>query len=222
MTDPRLCLLCAHQLTPVELRTCNLCASLVRLDLTSIRHCFALLRVQVEIIGQPAAVTPSTVMGISASDGVTIPDALVMLGPGSASHIGDPSDPPAVTFELWQWAGDWCEIRREDPAGIPTKVPDLTDYLSRRLSWAMSYHPDPAGFAADMTRIRTRLEAVTGTSNAPERGASCPYDGAQLRREYGNQGRADDWTCPVCRRDFDEVQYRLALRAALEENRPAT
>jgi hypothetical protein len=209
------CVLCGYDLTPVEIQTCALCVSMTRLDLTSVEHCYALLRVQIEIVGQPAAVTLGTVMGVG-DDAVAISDALVMLGPGSASHEGHPSDPPAVAFELATWCEDWAGIRREQT--WPVTMPALTGWLGTRLGWAMSYHPAADEFAHDMARIRTRLEQATDTADYAERGASCPYCGTVLLRAYGDKGRADDWSCPRCHRDFNDAQYLLALRAALEAN----
>lgn len=211
----RLCVICAYDLAPTELQACALCVSLVRLDLTQIEHCYALLP---GLLGVPDGASLGAVMGgLSGEAALPGGDVLAMLGPGAECGEGHPSDPPAVAFELWSWAVDWSAYRSEDSRLVPTRVPDLVGWLGGlRLSWAMSYHMAAAEFAGDMARIRARLEVVTAMDDAPERGETCPYCGGTLQREYGNQGRVDDWACPRCHRAFNEAQYLLALRAALE------
>jgi hypothetical protein len=232
------CVVCGFDLVPTEIRTCALCVSLVRLDLTQVEHCFALLP---SMLGRPDGASLGAVMGgLSGEAALPGGDVLAMLGPGGERGEGLPSDPPAVAFELWQWREDWAEIRGEAhdhetyaQAGIQVlperagrsvtpghgsrghSVPALVAWLGLRLSWAGSHHPAFDCFAADMARIRFRLELVTEMVDRPERGESCPYCGVTLLREYGNQGRVDDWWCRRCRLAFDEAQYRLAVAQAL-------
>jgi hypothetical protein len=261
---PRPCVLCGFDLAPVELQTCQVCVGLVRLDLTQIEHCYALLP---GLLGAPDGASLGAVMGgLSGEAALPGGDVLAMLGPGAEHGEGDPADPPAVAFELGWWAGDWWMVRGESGA-VPADVPGLVAWLGTRLGWAMSHHPAAAYFAADMARIRGFLEAATSMVNTPERGATCPYCGATLLRAYEDTGRrcahrapdwrlgtvslprgyagperletvadrdvriaawelehsrcnvggrVDDWSCPRCRRVFNDAQYRLAWRAALE------
>lgn len=192
MTEPRPCALCGEDLELTELVTCTACLAGVRADLAGIRRCYLLLPA---MLGQPAAVSLGTVMGIG-NDEAPIPggDALVMLGPGTAMATdgrpfeGDPDDPPVVAFELATWCEDWAGIRREHR--WPITVPGCVAWLGgARLSWAGSYHPAFGDFATEMARILGRLEAATGMLDTPEHGASCPYCGTTLQRAYSDTGR---------------------------------
>lgn len=216
MTKPRLCVLCAFDLEPIELITCRACVTDVRKELGRIEASFALLP---SLLGHPAVIGFSTVMGVGSEAPLPGGDVLVMLGPASSSTSwrhgddggpsGDPGDPPVVAFELSQWCEIWADTRGE--SSWPVTTEGCLDWLGARLEWASSHHLAFDDFAADMVRIRGRLEAVTGMHDAPEKGASCPYCGTALEREYGPQGRVDDWLCRRCHRAFNDDQYRLAL-----------
>lgn len=125
-----------------------------------------------------------------------------------------PSDPPAVAFELRQWALDWAEMRDEALDCRPT-VGQLADFLARRIGWAAANHDAFDEFASDLRRILAQLEVATATDDHRETGAPCIYCHAHLERTYGENGRADDWTCPRCHRAFSEGQYWLAVRQML-------
>ena len=210
------CLVCTAPLSAAELRTCLTCLSEVRGGLLRLERLFAELPSLFANLGAASALDSVLARG---GDDATLPggDVLVMLGPGSSSHAGSPTDPPAVTFELWSWAGDWCEVRREDPAKVPTGVPALADWLSVRAGWAADHHPAFDEFASDVRRIVVRLEDVTGRSDRPEKGPPCPYCRASLLREWTDAGLSDDWVCTRCRRAFNPPQYRLAVMASLAD-----
>jgi hypothetical protein len=172
------------------------------------------------MLGHPVAVGYGTVMGIGTGE-PPLPggDALAMLGPGGEHGEGDPSDPPAVSFELWTWCTDWARIRGE--TSWPGLVPACVAWLSYRAGWAADHHPAFDGFAADVARILRWLGAVTTASDRPDTGAPCFECGANLERRFTATGRVDDWTCPRCHRQYDDVQYRLAVRADYERETAA-
>jgi hypothetical protein len=206
------CILCARDLAGTEIQTCVRCLGRVRSGLVRVERLFALL---------PAMLTDMSGSGLTVLvrgedlHGLPAEDVLVMLGPGSPSGSGHPSDPPAVAFELAWWARDWAEVRGE-ASGLPVSVPQSVAWLSQRAGWAAAHHPAFDEFASDVRRIMLRLEDVTAMSERPETGPPCPYCRASLLREFTDRGLADDWLCPRCRRAFGPAQYLLAVRAALE------
>lgn len=213
MSDDLGCIVCSHDLEPSETRTCLRCLSSVRRDLHTTERLFKLLP---QLLGRPDGATLDSVLG-GRSDAAALPggDVLVMLGPGSASHCGDPSDPPAVAFELATWVEVWADWRGETPPADVT-VPASVGWLSPRAGWAAARLDPFDEFAWDLARIRARLEDVTGMSDRPEVGPPCPYcRTADLLRAFTDRGLADDWSCPACRRTFSYPQYLLAVRSAL-------
>src|SRR4051794_25594581 len=117
------CVVCAGNLEPTELQTCLRCLAKVRVHLVRVERLFAALPSLLANLGAASALDSVLARG---GDEATLPggDLLVLLGPGSSAHDGHPSDPPAVAFELWTWAEDWSEIRRETSAP-PQSVPRL-------------------------------------------------------------------------------------------------
>lgn len=206
------CVICAGRLTEGEVQTCTACVDLVRAGLVSIVRLYQMLPA---LLGKPDGALLGSVLG-GLTDEVPLPggNALVMLSGGAAAGEVQFDDPPAVLFLLTEWALAWAEIRRErlQPSGLPL----LVEWLKTRLSWAMRYHSG-AEFAAAVAHIVGWLAAVTGTSDRPETGAPCFECGAALERGWTRRGRDDDYHCPKCHRVYDEVSYRLAVRAQYEE-----
>lgn len=216
------CIVCRRSLAPTERQCCLRCLSTLRRDLAKIESLFGMLP---SVLARLPAGTVDSVLGRGSGE-PPLPggDALAMMGPGSAAtgdggelvghRAGEPVDPPAVSFELGTWVEDWCEIRHE-VGRRPVTVRGQVGYLSSRAGWASDHHPAWDEFSSDVRRIVARLEDVTGTSERPEHGPPCPYCRADLEREFGDQGLADDWQCPRCRRAFGPAQYLLAVRASL-------
>ncbi len=207
------CMLCGHDLHPTEVATCVRCLGRVRAGLVRIEQLFVVLPsllVQLQV-GYDLCRT---------DDPHRLPaeDVLTMLGPGSSSHFGHESDPPAVAFELGQWEDIWRQDRGEPAAMYLATVPLAVTYLSSRAGWAAAHHMAFDQFAADVKRIVGWLEEATGTVDRPERGAPCIYcRDTLLERGWTDEGRVDDWICPRCWRSFPEAHYRLAIRMALED-----
>lgn len=207
-----LCVVCLGSLEPTELQTCLGCLASVRRLMAEIVDLFAMLP---ETLGHPkgAMLDPDSVT--SAKDR-PLPggDALVMLGPGGRGPC-EPSDPPAVAFELGTWEDDWRHCRREPAADCDATVISAVSYLSRNAGWAAEHHTAFDEFAGDVRRMHHRLEVATAMDDRPQVGVPCFECGADLRRRLGEE----HYACPRCRREYDDASYWLAVRAQLEDER---
>lgn len=209
------CIVCETELAKVEMRTCTTCVSETRSHLHSIAVCYEMLP---GLLGRPDGATMGAVMG-GHSDSAALPagDILVMMGPGSShtSAEGDVNDPPAVAYELSNWCEDWAKVRGE--AAWPRGVENCVYWLNARLGWAMAHHPISEQFCADIERMCTRLEAVTGMSTAPEMGPACPHCRTRVQRGWTKRGRDDNWTCTECQRIYTPSELRLEILSVLAD-----
>ncbi len=139
------------------------------------------------------------------------------------------SDPPSVAYELGQWEDDWRSLRGEPAATEEGTVMGAVGYLSRRAGWAADHHPAFDDFAREVAGLRSRLEVVTSMDSRPLVSAevSClpceRENGAvvKLRRQWTDDGLADEWMCPRCRTACTPREFWVALHAALEDKRRA-
>jgi hypothetical protein len=132
------------------------------------------------------------------------------------------SDPPSVVHELATWEDDWRRQRDESAAG-PASVVSAVGYLSRAAGWAADRHPAFDEFAADVARLRSRLEVATAMDSRPlvSGDVRCFQCQIPLRRDWSEEGLSDDWHCPRCRTAYDQASFWLAMRATLEAQRDA-
>lgn len=216
--DHPLCVICRRSLDPAEPQTCRRCLDRARAHLDDIADAWVRLN--------------SNHHHWPAGSRATMPggDRLVLAGPGSDASEPGPevlTDPPAVAHALASWAADWAEIRREPCSGLLGAVRPVLEashavaYLGRHLQWAANTHPAFDDYAADIRRIRARLNATLALNNPPETGAPClrcstPADPVHLERLWTDAGLADAWCCPRCGDTLTPAQYLLAMRAALE------
>ena len=224
-----LCIVCALSLHRDEQQTCETCITATRATLAEIVELYALLPETMTegAYGQPAA--PRN--GARGSE-TPMPggDALVMLGPGSRGHevvaailrgedVADEEragDVQSVAWELARWEDDWRLTRGEPAAEGPATVLGAAGYLEVKARWAGNEHPAFDEFAGDLRKLAARLRSVTGHAERPETGAPCFDCGTTLRREWTDAGLADHWRCPVCHRVYEDAEYWLAVRAAME------
>ena len=210
------CVVCSRPLAPDEVQSCLRCLGRVRRELARVPELVALLP-----WGFDAPVSQRLDSGRGSGERA-LPggDALVMLGPGSDAR--DPGarrdDPPAVLFELDRWCVDWAELR-DEASPWPVSLSGACSWLSVRAGWAAGQHPAFEEFADDLARMVSRLESVTASGDRPVRGAPCFECGADLERRWTDEGLADEFVCPRCRRCYDMPSYWLAVRARLEEER---
>lgn len=232
-----LCGVCRHRLGVDEAGTCRACVADTRAHLGAIDDAYKLLPALLDGLGSNA---PQP--GRARSNERPMPggDVLVLLAAGSsalealrrlraADATGKAHDEPAwgaddrghdapsAAYELGRWVSDWGLVRRE-PVAASIGVPAAVVWLRRRVSWAGSHHPGFADFTLDMRALRQRIERVAGLEDRPERaGVPCFDCGGDLQRQFGHNGRDDDWTCSWCGRVYDQAAYLLAVRATLQE-----
>lgn len=96
-------------------------------------------------------------------------------------------------------------------------IPRAASYLGRNLTWlAADLEFDFVDMATDLEECRQHLERVVHDGEQVETGAPCMTCRIPLRLVRGE--REDRWTCPRCRQESTEEQYRFALRADFIEN----
>lgn len=159
-------------------------------------------------------------------------EAMAMLGPGSpgesrtclaergldAAHVDDErwaeQGPPLLVLATWE--DDW-RIQFGHGGGLRATVDRAADYLARNLTRAGSEHPAFDEFAADLRRLRARLEAVIHDQPQGDlAGIPCFDCGGDLERKLTDRGLEDHWTCRRCRRRYTDPEYHLAVRAKIE------
>jgi hypothetical protein len=227
------CPVCLLSLDRTERQVCVMCVGQVRRDLHRIVDLYAALPGE---LGHPrgAKMDPSgegthddeqplpggQILPLLAggSKGLTqITGAPTTAGGRDFSHDADEhiSDPQSVAFELSRHEDLWRQLRAEPAAETTPTVTVCSDYLFRHLPWAADQLEDFRELSDDLHTIRTRLEIVTANDERPQVGVPCfeEFCGADLIRKYGE----DHYTCPRCRRQYDDASYWLAVRAQLEE-----
>lgn len=276
-----LCNTCGHSLTLTEHTYCDTCITRTRNTLTGIVETYTLLEVPLRALphNRPYNTAPAR------SSDTSLLTPLVMRSPGNTAtaapaasgdrtHAADnhPDDPPAVAALLGAWEDDWRTLRGEPANPAPATVTTAAGYLTTHLRWAADNHPAFDEFTADLHRLHTTLQAVTGTADWPETGVPCFSCGTDLVRTYTAEkpcshgprpgytrqrvvatgvdgttrtwvehpdtaaarwrtelaaweaahttcrqgGLTDDYTCTRCGRTYTEAEYRLAVRAQLE------
>lgn len=231
-----LCIICQQSLPLMQRQTCIVCSARTRKDLDLIDTMYMMLPEQLGRLPSGGA----AMMAPGHDDGPPLPggDALALLGPGSSgrsqvsgvrvagglmddSHGYDewPGDPQSAAWELARWEDNWRIIRGEPGAKDAANVAGSRVYLSNRLTWAADHHPEFDTFAHDVYRLRSRLERVTGMDDTPERGVPCLDCAATLLRVWTDNGLADEWTCPRCRRAYSHAEHNLAAANHLSNER---
>ena len=228
-----LCQVCQLSLDRTERQVCLLCVGQVRRNLHRIGDLYATLPdelghpkgPQIDPSGggrhddeQPIPGGPILPLLAGGSRGLTqITGAPTTAGGRDFSHDNDEhtSDPQSVAFELSRHEDLWRLQRGEPAAETAPTVTGCSGYLFRHLTWAADNLEDFLDLSDALATILYRLEAVTSTSDRPQVGVPCFEDGcgADLIRKYGE----DHYTCPRCRRQYDDAAYWLAVRAALEK-----
>jgi len=126
------------------------------------------------------------------------------------------SDPPLPLLTLATWEDDW-RIELGHGGGPRATVWRCVDYLSGHLTMMAQRHLAFDEFAADLARVRGRLEAVLRDGDREDHAdVSCFECGGRLVRRVGPRGADDHWTCGRCRRRYTDPEYHLAVRAKLE------
>ncbi len=144
-------------------------------------------------------------------------DAMVMLAEGrylSAARISSEerrNDPLPPLLVLATWEDDW-RLELGHHGGPRATVWRCADYLGAHLTMMAQRHLAFDEFAADITRLRGRMEAVLHDSDQPERAeAVCLKCSGTLIRPVTERGTSDYWHCTRCRRQLSTDDYHLAL-----------
>jgi hypothetical protein len=225
------CIVCTH--ADVTTQTCDPCIGWVRRTLIRVEQLYALL--PYELAGRAGASLPMNPSGIH-GDTEPMPggDILVMLGPGSTCwHTGHryhgvtdlddgrrlcqctaDADVDSVLGVLERWDTDWRITLREPAATDPATVTGCSLYLLRRLTKAAQ---EPAclfaEFADGMREQHDRLELALRVSpqRSPVPCITCGHRALE-RPAPRDDGRAFEWQCGRCHRNYTDADYWMAMR----------
>jgi hypothetical protein len=93
--------------------------------------------------------------------------------------------------------------------------------LDGHLHLAAQREPKFDRFAADVRKLRARLEDVLRAGERDERGAPCVHCSTELvQRCDPKRGLLDVYDCPRCRRSYSGDQYRFAVGVAYRAHSP--
>jgi hypothetical protein len=204
------CIVCTHVDTTAQ--TCDKCVGWVRRTLIRVEQLYALL--PYELAGRAGASTPPDPSGVRGDNGhMPGGDILVMLGPGSASWHDTP-DVDSVLGLLQRWDTGWRITFHDDAATDPATVTACSLYLLRRLAKAAQ---EPAccfdEFADDIARMHDRLELALRVSpqRSPVPCITCGHRRLE-RPPPRDDGRAFEWQCGRCHRNYTDADYWMAMR----------
>jgi hypothetical protein len=97
--------------------------------------------------------------------GVSVP-VLDLMGPANSGTVhdvhGDQVGMVSVASILDGWVADWVDTRGKGETRPVSTVGRLTDWLAKRLDWAVREHPALEDFAADIRRTVAALKAANG------------------------------------------------------------
>ena len=214
MSEPRLCIVDHRtELEPTELQTCIRCQGATRRDLLDIADMYALL--PAELQGRAGAATPPEPNGHIHGDDTPMPggDIMVMLGPGSTRHHGEPANDDSIIGAIGRWVTDWRITFDDHTTEHPTTVADCADYLARRLTHAAQNHPAFNEFASDLHKLKQAMEAAlrAGPQRSPVPCLTCGQRALE-RPEPRDDGRRFEWQCGRCHRNYTQEEFWMAVR----------
>lgn len=124
---------------------------------------------------------------------------------------------PLLILATWE---DAVREERDQPTDLRATVERASEYLLGALDWMLS--DDEYGsarflavteLAADLRKIRARLESVLHDGIRPDRGVPCMTCGTDLVKVWGEDEDADRWRCRPCDTWSTHEQYMQAVRA---------
>jgi hypothetical protein len=214
---------------PCDRSHCPVCG--VRHSATTCPECLGAVREDLDWIaanarseiGKPDRLLTEAAQGgadqrLAAAAPIPGADAMVMLAPGNLHGRTDESwsDPVPPLLVLATWEDDW-RIQFRHGGGPRATVARCADYLDRNLDRAAREHPAFEDFAADLRRLRARLERVIHDQPHGDRANVPCFDcGGDLERKLTGDGFDDAWTCRRCKRRYTDPEYHLAVRAKIE------
>jgi hypothetical protein len=198
----------------------------IAVDLREIQHLYADLRAE----------------AVSHADDPDLPggDAMVMLGPsadpeawsyrqlsaalgrtephGLYENDADPQ-PPLLVLATWE---DCIRQELQTPTDKRATIEGAAKFLASSIDWCLD--TDEAGdvnfiaiddMAADIAKVRRRLEAVLHATKQRDLGVDCLNGcGEPLLKIWGIDEGTDRYVCVVCKRRYEVDEYHLAVKQA--------
>lgn len=147
-----------------------------------------------------------------------------LTGSDELADNDDDWEPPLQTLRFWSeaWRIEWG--REVDGWTVQTEAA----FLLGALGWAFKHEPHWDDFAKDMAAAKRRLEDVLHDGEREERSwvpcLDCDIgrDGKpiniRLVKVYAKVQDEDRWTCPRCKRKYDETGFNQAQGEALRKH----
>lgn len=142
----------------------------------------------------------------------TLPASIAVVHDEHHDQVGGPS----VASVLYSWARDWTETRTMGE-GYPTDptVPNLVDWLGKRLDWACDRHRAIDDFAAELSYLCRSVRRMAGlTEPGPERCVGVPCrrcDLMTLARLADGSGEVECFN-DDCRQVYHPKDYETWVR----------
>lgn len=217
--DRRHCVVCAREHTDDTCpQTCPGCVHTVRDNLAAIVDMHTRLEDQATHTHADGRLNTGPLGG----------DAMVMLADGRylpASRITcdeQRNDPLPPLLVLATWEDDIRLTIGHKPAGRAT-ITDAAGYLDQHLTMIAQRHPAFDELAADLDRLRGRLEAVLCEGDREdETRTPCITCGTRLVRRYGRRVSDDHHQCPRCQRRYIGDEFVRAKHHHLASEEAAT
>lgn len=223
-----LCICCYQSLPIDDSQTCNRCIGNTRADLADIVEAVTLAPEVIEAGGYRGILVD--LLAYVADGAIESPRQ--QLEPELYAGAEWRSDPWPVLAVLEGIERTWRLEFEHGPGVNVATITGCADYLNK---WVERAAHTFAGFDDDATTLRTlaiRLRHATGTSDDPETGVEClDCPGVKLERVYRapvlpvpdyrrsrdgqrgleQEGKADTYACPWCRREYDWRDYGKAV-----------
>lgn len=201
-------------------QTCATCVGLVRDTLAEIVRLTDLLPTQTAEGGCDGRLLA----------GAPIPggDAMVLLGPGSLGaqaldHEHESWSDPVPPLQMLATHEDDWRLELGHQAGPRATMWRCADYLGQHLTLMAQRHPAFDEFAADLARLRGRLEDVLSEGEREEPTKTpCLECGAMLVKRYGKRAVDDHHQCPRCGRRYHGDEFTRAKHHHLASEDAAT
>lgn len=214
------CIVCHRDaLKFAEDQTCVRCLGATRRSIIRIEQDYKLL--PIELLDRAGAASPMEPNGDRHGDGDPLPggDLMVLLGPGATRHHADAlyDDVDSILGTLERWETDWRITFGDGAAKGHATIENVTVYLMRRLSHAARNHGAFDEFATDIRDLRYRLDVRLGLHPQRSDVPCIICETRTLERPAPRNGRAFEWQCSRCHRNYTQEEFWMAARQQGEQ-----
>lgn len=129
----------------------------------------------------------------------------------------DAEDHPLLVLATWE---DVLRDECDQPSDLRTTIARASAYIASKVEWMLGTNEygdlnflGIDALARDLSRVRSRLEAVLNDGIRSTKGVPCMACGTALVRIWGESEALDRWQCKPCDEQSTLEQYALAVKA---------